>query len=220
MKIALGVLVLVISTVSAYVLSTGPDPVELVKSNNIFPEIARYRIDASQSKFIVHAFRGGIGYFKGHDHLIAAREFGGEAALNLDVLNPATLNMTVKATSLEETSDVFTAEQKGIIKKELNDLVLETAKYPDITFRSTNVKGSVQNGQFDVTIGGDLTLHGITRHIDIPATVSAEGETLHAKGQFKFNRKDFNVNATTAFHGAVRIKHELKFDFDIIARRA
>jgi polyisoprenoid-binding protein YceI len=126
--------------------------------------------------------------------------------------------MTIRAASLEETSDVFTAQQKGIINKELEGIVLETAKYPEITFKSTDVKGTLKNGQFDIKIGGDITLHGVTRHIVIPATVSVEGDSFRAKGVFHLDRSDFGVKATSAFHGLVRIKHKLKFTFDIVAR--
>jgi polyisoprenoid-binding protein YceI len=182
--------------------------------------VLRFRIDSAQSKFQVKASRGGIAWFKGHDHFIAVRDFEGEAELALDVLNPASLSMTVHAGSLEETGADFTPEQKGIIKKELNELVLETAKYPEITFKSTDVKGAIKNGQFDVRIGGDLSLHGVTRHIEIPAAVSVSGDDLHAVGEFEIDRKDFNVNATSAFHGFVRVQHELKFTFDITAHRA
>jgi polyisoprenoid-binding protein YceI len=181
--------------------------------------VVRYRLDASQSKFMVHAFRGGLAWFKGHDHFIAARDFTGEAGLSLDAVNPASLKLTVRADSLEETDAAFTPQQKQIIKKELEDLVLETKKYPEITFESTDVQGNLNGGQIDVKIGGNLTLHGVTKRIVIPARVTASGETLRAQGEFEINRKDFNVNATNAFHGAVRVKHELKFTFDIVGQR-
>src|SRR5258708_39852995 len=42
----------------------------------------RYRLDASQSKFIAHALSGGLLWFKGHDHLVAVCEFTGEAQLD------------------------------------------------------------------------------------------------------------------------------------------
>jgi polyisoprenoid-binding protein YceI len=181
--------------------------------------VVRYRLDAAQSKFVVHAFRGGVAWFKGHDHYIAARDFTGEAQLTLDAVNPASLKLTVRADSLEETDAAFTPQQKQIIKKELEDLVLETKKYPEITFESTDVQGNLNGGQIDVKIGGNLTLHGVTKRIVIPARVTASGETLRAQGEFEINRKDFNVNATNAFHGTVRIKHELKFTFDIVGQR-
>lgn len=181
--------------------------------------LVQYRIDPQRSKFMVNADRTGMAYFKGHSHRIAVRDFSGEASLTTDVLNPASLSMTIKADSLEETDPVFTPEQKQIIKKELDGIVLESAKYPEITFKSTDVTGTMKNGAFDIEIGGDLTLHGVTRHIVIPATVTVDGDTLRAQGEFELNRKKFNVNATNAFHGLVRVKHDLKFIFDIIAER-
>lgn len=181
--------------------------------------IVRYRIDASQSKFIVHANRTGIAWFKGHSHRIAVKDFEGTAELDLSVVNPASLQMTVRAASLEETDPVFTPDQKKIINKELNEIVLETAKYPEIVFHSTDIKAKVSAGKFDVRIGGDLTLHGVTKHIEIPATVTVSGDTIRAVGKFETDRKEFNVNATEAFHGFVKVKHHLKFEFDIVGTR-
>jgi polyisoprenoid-binding protein YceI len=186
---------------------------------NLSLELVRYQIDASQSKFMVKASRGGLAWFKGHDHLIAVRDFSGEAGLSLNAISPASLQMTIRADSLEETSDEFTPEQKKIINKELDEIVLESAKYPEITFKSTDVKGKFVGGAFKAEIGGEMTLHGVTRRVEIPAAVTISGEGFRAVGEFEINRKKFNVNATNAFHGFVRIKHELKFTFDITAHR-
>ena len=183
------------------------------------PAVMRYDLDATQSKFIVHANRSGLAWFKGHSHRIAVKDFSGAAELDLTALNPASLQLTVRAASLEETDPVFTADQKKIINQELNDIVLETAKYPEITFKSTDIKGSLVQGKFDVKISGDLTLHGVTRRVVIPATVTVSGDSLRAVGEFKVDRKDFNVKATSAFHGFVRVKHDLKFEFDIVGKR-
>ena len=195
------------------------EPARAKTLSALAPDVVRYRIDASKSTFMVHADRAGLAWFKGHSHRIAVRDFSGEASLSLDVLNPASLELTVDAKSLEETDPAFTDQQKGIIKKEINELVLETSKYPEITFKSTDVKGSMKNGAFDVKIGGDLTLHGVTKHIDIPARVTLNGDTLRAVGELDVNRKKFGVNATSAFHGFVKIRHTIKFEFDIICTR-
>lgn len=40
----------------------------------------RYRLDASQSKFLAHALAGGLFWFRGHEHLVAVREFRGRSA--------------------------------------------------------------------------------------------------------------------------------------------
>ena len=53
----------------------------------------------------------------------------------------------------------------------------------------------------------------------ITHTYTLGGDGFRAVGEFEIDRKKFNVNATDAFHGFVRVKHELKFTFDIAARR-
>ena len=181
--------------------------------------VARYRIDASQSRFMVRAFAGGLLWFKGHDHFIAVRDFTGEAQLSPGASPPASLQMIIRSASLVETRDVFTEQQKQIINKELREIVLETAKYPEITFKSTDVTGTLSGGQFETKIGGDLTLHGVTRHIVIPAQVTLSGDTLRARGEFTVNRGDYNVHATSALHGTIRVRDELKFTFDILAHQ-
>ena len=179
-----------------------------------------FRLDAGQSKFIAHALRGGLLWFKGHEHLVAAREFTGDAEITPEKITPASLRLAVKTDSMVETSDAFTEPQKQIINKELREIVLEPGKYPEIVFKSADVTGkTLGNGQYDLKIGGDLTLHGVTRHIMIPAKVTLNGNSLRAVGEFSIDRSDFNVKATSAFHGMVRVREKVKFTFDIVGHR-
>lgn len=176
-----------------------------------------FRLDASQSKFIAHALRGGLLWFKGHEHLVAAREFSGEARLTQNNLNASSLELIVRTDSMVETSDAFTEPQKQIINKELREIVLEPAKYPEIVFKSTQVSGkALGNNQYDLKITGNLTLHGVTRRIMIPAKITLTGNDLRAVGEFSIDRSDFGVKATSAFHGMVRVRNKVKFTFDIV----
>lgn len=193
-------------------------PVNATSSNSAVE--TRYQLDPSRSTFMVRAFSGGLLWFKGHDHFIAVRDFGGQATITEGTIIPATLQLTIKSNSLVETREVFTEPQKQIINKELREIVLETEKYPEITFKSTSVTGKLNpNGQFEARIDGDLTLHGVTRRITIPADVTVTGNDLRARGEFTVERGDFNVKATSAVHGLVRVRDKLKFTFDIVGHR-
>ena len=186
--------------------------------DSLIPEVSnRYRLDASQSTFIAHAHAGGLLWFKGHDHLVAVREFTGEALMTSDSITSASLEIIAKAGSMVETNNVFTDQQKQIINKELREIVLLPDKYPDITFRSTSVtgKGAGAN-QYDLKITGDLTLHGVARQITIPTHVTITGNDLRAQGEFSIDRDDFKVKATSAVHGLVRVRNKIKFMFDIV----
>ena len=184
------------------------------------PATVTYNLDASQSKFMANANRSGLFWFKGHSHHLAASDFSGQVELTPDTITPASLRLVVKAASLHETGADFTDQQKQIINKELNDIVLLPAQYPDITFQSTNVTvKSSAAGRYDVKIDGNLTLHGVTKRIMIPAVVTLSGNNLRAVGGFSINRDDFNVKATSAFHGLVRVDNDVKFEFDIVGHR-
>jgi polyisoprenoid-binding protein YceI len=177
----------------------------------------RFILDYTKSTFIAHAQRGGLLWFKGHEHLVAARVFAGEARLAPDRPSASSLQLTVKTDSMEETSDAFTDAQKKIINGELRDIVLEPAKYPEIVFRSKGVTGKlVAPNQYDLRITGELTLHGVTRSIVIPTKVTVNGDDLRAVGEFSIDRGDFNVKATSAFHGLIRVRKTVKFTFDIV----
>ncbi|HEX2271498.1 MAG TPA: YceI family protein [Pyrinomonadaceae bacterium] len=184
------------------------------------PQTVTYTLDASRSKFMAHAGRSGLLWFKGHDHHLAASEFAGEVGITPQTITPASLRLVVKAASLHETGAAFTEEQKKIINKELRDIVLHPDQYPEITFQSTNVTAKAAGAnRYEVKIDGNLTLHGVTRRITIPAVVTLNGDDLRAVGEFEIDRDDFKVKATSAFHGLVRVSDEIDFEFDIVARR-
>jgi polyisoprenoid-binding protein YceI len=191
-----------------------------VKRTTRSPTALRYQLDASQSKFIAHALAGGLLWFKGHDHVVAVRDFTGEAQLTPNSITPASLLITAKTASMVETSSVFTEPQKQIINKELREIVLLPDQYPEIVFKSTNVTGKVTApNQYDLKIAGDLTLHGVTRPITIPTKVTVTGNELRAQGEFSISRDDFKVKATSAVHGLVRVKDRVKFTFDIVGHQ-
>lgn len=208
----------------ALILTTFACLIVAAGGSAMVPQTVTYTLDASRSKFMAHADRSGLLWFKGHDHHLAASEFTGEVGITPQTITPASLRLVVKAASLHETGAAFTEAQKQIINKELRDIVLHPDQYPEIIFQSTNVtakaSGATSGGsRYEVKIDGNLTLHGVTRRITIPAVVTLNGDDLRAVGEFEIDRDDFNVKATSAFHGMVRVSNEIDFEFDIVGRR-
>ena len=76
---------------------------------------------------------------------------------------------------------------------------------------------AIDDKTFDVT--GDLTLHGVTRPITIPTEVTLSGNDMRARGEFSIERDDFGIKATSAFHGMVRVRNNIKFTFDIVGHQ-
>jgi len=184
------------------------------------PQTVTYTLDASQSKFMAHADRSGLLWFKGKDHHLAASEFTGEVGITPQTITPASLHLVVKSASLHETGAAFTDQQKQIIDKELKDIVLLPDRYPDITFQSTSVTAKATAAdRYDVKIDGNLTLLGATHRVTIPAVVTLSGNDLRAVGKFDIDRGDYKVKATSAFHGMVRVSNDIDFEFDIVGHK-
>ena len=169
---------------------------------------------------MVEAYSGGLLWFMGHTHHFAVRNFTGEAQVSPEMLEPASLQLTVKTNSLEETGKNFTEEQKKIINEGARKEVLQADNYPEIVFKSTDVKTKKGGGdKFEAEIGGDLTLHGVTRHIVIPAQVTFNGDSFRASGEFSINRSDYGVKTHSIKGGLIRVRDKVKFTFDILANK-
>ena len=64
-------------------------------------DYVRYSMDASQSQFTVHAFASGLAAVVAHNPKFAIRDFSGEARFISDTLRDASIQVRIKAASLE-----------------------------------------------------------------------------------------------------------------------
>ncbi|HEU4388001.1 MAG TPA: YceI family protein [Blastocatellia bacterium] len=180
----------------------------------------RYRLDPSKSHFTVKAKVSGLLSAFGHDHTIAIRDFSGEASFVPDTMGEASLQMTIRADSLEVT-DKVSDKDRHEIESTMRDKVLETSTYPEIVFRSTSITtDKTGEGQYQAKIWGDLTLHGVTHNGLIYAKVVVTGDTLRAAGSFPLKQTDYKITPVSVAAGTVKVKDELSFSFDIVANKS
>ena len=65
----------------------------------------------------------------------------------------------------------------------------------------------------------NLTMHGVTRKSAITARVAMFGSMLRASGDFTLDQTDYNIKLVSVAGGALKLKDELKFSFEIVARK-
>ena len=184
-------------------------------------EVARYRLDAGQSRFTVQAFAEGLLSSFGHDPLIAIRDFEGEVEFVPGTLEGAHVHLKIKAGSLAALDDIKEQDRLEIERQMRND-VLEVSKYPEIVFQSTSVTASrIKEGRYRARVIGDLTMHGVTQpNLWIQAEVTFKDEDLRAQGEFSLRQTDYKLKPVTAVGGMIKVKNELKFKFDIVASKS
>jgi polyisoprenoid-binding protein YceI len=81
----------------------------------------------------------------------------------------------------------------------------DAEKFPEMVFKSTRVEGEEKN----FVITGDLTLRGVTRQIQLSASM-VEGKLLRAEG--KINRQEFGMNSGATIKNEVNLKIEVNLD--------
>lgn len=177
-----------------------------------------YRIDAGQSRFMVKAFAGGFLSALAHDHNIAIREFSGDVQFTFGTVEPASLQLKIRSGSLAVT-DKVSASDRQKIETTMRDEVLEVSKHPEIVFRSTSVSAArTGEGKYQARIAGELTLHGVTQPLTITAQLEFGDSVLRARGGFSLKQSGYGIKQVSVAGGTIKVKDELKFTFDIVAR--
>jgi polyisoprenoid-binding protein YceI len=155
----------------------------------------------------------------GHSPTLAAREFSGEAQFVGGTFDEAFLRINIKAASLTVMDNISEKDRREI-ENTMNQRVLETQKYPDIVFESSNVSASkAGDGQYWVNLVGKLSLHGVTRDQAVAAQVALIGNTLRVHGEFSLLQTTYRIDVVSIAGGTLKLKDELKCSFDILARK-
>ncbi|HEX3036553.1 MAG TPA: YceI family protein [Thermodesulfobacteriota bacterium] len=100
--------------------------------------------------------------------------------------------------------------------------MLETARYPEIVFKSSNIKATkISENWYRLEIEGELSLHGVTKSEQIDTQVRLNGDVLRASGSFTFTlpQSNYNIKRVSALGGALKVKDDLEFSFDIVAQK-
>jgi len=178
-----------------------------------------FGIDARKSRLTVRAFATGLLSAMGHNPTLAVREYTGDATLASASLEQAFVRVTAQSASLEVTDDV-SQKDRADIENKMRQEVLETSRYPEISFESSTVMpNKLGENSYTVNVSGNLTLHGVTRNETIYAQVAINGDTLRAFGEFALRQTDYGIKLVSVAGGTLKVKDEVKVAFDITARK-
>jgi polyisoprenoid-binding protein YceI len=93
----------------------------------------------------------------------------------------------------------------------------DVAKFPQATFTSTEIKSGGEKGATH-TVTGNFQLHGVTKSITFPATITPGADVIGVESTFSINRKDFGINYAGAANNLIR--DEVVMSLHIKADRA
>ena len=124
-----------------------------------------------------------------------------------------------KITAAEVTGDVTTLKSDDDRRDgQLRRQALETDQFPQATFKLTTPieLGSVPaDGQpLSATATGELTLHGVTKTVDIPAQAQLNGSLIQVVGSLSFPFSDYQINAPN-IGGFVSVQDQGTLEFQV-----
>jgi len=176
-----------------------------------------YFVQPAASEFIVRGFAGGLFSRMGHNPVLGIRDFAGEACFEPEAVTSSSLHLTINASSLEVQNDAVEKDRREM-KRMMDGEVLEALQYPEITFQSAGVSGArLDDSAWRLLIDGYLTLHGITRGLQVPSRLSVANGRLRAVGEFSIYQTDYGIKLVSVAGGTLKLKDELKLSYDIVA---
>ena len=112
--------------------------------------------------------------------------------------NPETssVSVTIDMSSLNADDPQLTAHLK-------TPDFFDVAKNPTTKFVSTAIKAGGEKGASH-TITGNLTMHGVTKSVTFPATITATADAVNVDSTFTINRKDFGITYAGPTNNLIR----------------
>jgi polyisoprenoid-binding protein YceI len=179
-----------------------------------------YAIDPKASQFTVQAFASGLISAVAHSPKIAIRDWTGKATFVPETLHEARIRVSIRTSTLEVLDELRENDRREL-HRVLYDDVMETRRFPEVTFDSTHVSADKQRDSlYRVNVEGRLTLHGNTNNQAFVAQVAFGVDTFRAHGEFTLLQTDYGIKIASIAGGTLKLQDELKFRFYVVGRKA
>ena len=178
----------------------------------------QYLIDRNASRFTLQAFATGILSALGHNPKIGMRDYQGEIQFVPETYDQATVRVTV-GTGAMEVLDEMKSDDRKKLEQTMYEEVLEVQRFPTALYESKQL--TVQRLSDDLLLAhlsGELMFHGVTQSHSFDARVTRMGAMLRISGEFTLRQSDYGIRPVSFAGGALRLKDEIRFNFELVAR--
>lgn len=183
-----------------------------------------YQIDPNASQLTVLVGRTGTLARLGHDHVLASHQIGG-AVLSAADPDQARADLYVALTSFEVDPPALraqsglpgqlTAEEIAQTREHMLKDVLDAEHNPWVTVHATWAADAPK----DSVLLAQVTLHGVTRPVRIPVSLSQDGPRLKVSGEFGIRQSDFGLTPYSLFGCALAVEDAVRLSFNLEATR-
>jgi len=175
-----------------------------------------YRIEPGDSQVLIRVYRGGRLAKLGHDHVVSGRELRGfvDPEKGRCDLYVALASLVVDDPKQRAAAGLDSTPSESDIagtRANMLDKVLEAERFPFVVVRVAAVAQDA--------LEAELSLHGVTRPVRIPAKVAFSPERIEVTGAFAIKQTDFGIEPFSVLGGALTVQDQVGLSFTIRAVR-
>ena len=173
-------------------------------ANNLYAQSKAVDVDNSSLK--IRVFKSGAFSAFAHDHEIQAPIEEGK----IDSSDKASVQLRVDSRKMRVLDPEISADKRAEIQHTMQSAtVLDVEHFPEISYQSTEV---TSRGEGHWEVRGDLALHGKKQ----PVVVEVSLQSGHYRGSASIKQSDFGIEPIKIAGGTIKVKDEVKIEFDIV----
>jgi polyisoprenoid-binding protein YceI len=203
----------------ACLLLLTPDQISSAQRPKQSPKTRAYTIDLSQSQVTTTLTQEGFIARRYPSHRVEVKNFNGKVEVSEKDETQIEVEVEAESKSLTNVDQGMSEFERKEFHAVVNNLVLESDKFPRIKFVSVSVSDAQKSGETrSFTLKGDLTLRDVTKRVSFPVTVTGDKDQLRASGEAKIKQSDFGIKPYSGKLGLIKIGDEVKINFAIVAK--
>ena len=140
-------------------------------------------------------------------------------AVNNQVVSVLNSKTGVMQFSVQIKSFLF---KKALMGEHFNEEYMESDKYPKATFKGTipdlTKVNFAKDGKYGVSVTGNLTVHGVTKKVTVPGTISIVGGKVNATATFNILLADYKIDIPKMVQNNISKSIEIKVDCNYLPK--
>ena len=150
--------------------------------------------------------------------------FSATAMENIDATTNSAicvLNTKTKKVFCKIKQSGFTFKDK-LMQEHFNENYMESDKFPKSEFKGAitnmNEVNFAKDGTYSAKVTGKLTIHGVTKDLTVPGTITVSGNTMKASTKFTIKLQDYNITIPSVVADKIAKDATIKLESDLIRK--
>lgn len=108
--------------------------------------------------------------------------------------------------------------REALVEEHFNENYMQSVSFPKAIFKGkiTNLKSVdfLKNGTYEITLEGDLTMHGETRPLATTGKITVSNGKLNATTQFTVSLQNYKIKVEESYKDRIKDEIKLMINFD------